>query len=626
MARSGLRLKAELIAKVSEPPSGHDSLAQVWVDTGVYHLDQEYSYLIPRDLDSIVRIGSFVIVPFNGRELSAVVTHRGPLMGQANLKTVVKSQSPIPLLNSEQISLIRVLSAKYLCHPFDLIRSIVPQRVATSEKSRNSFVDRPVPTRLARNKNSYLQLPPHRNRQVLIAAKLVELLSDGSTLALFPDVREVQAVSLELDALGVKYTRYDSSQNRSDHYSSYLDIVQGLAQLVIGTRSSVFAPLRSLANIVIYDEGSEHYYERRTPGWNAREIAITRSDIEKVSLTFVGYSPSLEICRLIEMKEVNYRKSNSRLKVNDFEQAFGELLPSQALNIVKKSLADGPVLFVAPAKGWAHAIRCSRCKTLSKCKCGGNFEIKNEKSSISCNHCGVVNQQWKCTWCENHTYSLVGRGIERHAHEIGKLLPGVVIKNSSADNPLTDQIASGAVISTASMAPVAQNGYSAVVFLEGNRINNQPDMRAQERMRELYFGHSALSCRGGNILLIQDSGNPMVTALRIWNPMPVLERELAERADLNLPPFSHSVELTMLKDEVTRFKNALLKAQDEGRLPREMRILGPIVKGESSSLVLLSTLADAESVNLLIHEFMRRRSLTKKVLPSLRIDPYSLSR
>jgi hypothetical protein len=82
----------------------------------------------------------------------------------------------------------------------------------------------------------------------------------------------------------------------------------------------------------------------------------------------------------------------------------------------------------------------------------------------------------------------------------------------------------------------------------------------------------------------------------------------------------------MLKEEVTRFKNALLKAQDDGRLPHEMRILGPIVKGESSSLVLLSTLTDAESVNLLIHEFMRRRSLTKKVLPSLRIDPYSLSR
>ena len=84
MARSGFRLKAELIAKVAEPPSGEDSLAKVWVDSGVFHLDQEYSYLIPRDLDSVITVGSMVVVPFNGRELTAVVTHRGPLVGQAN--------------------------------------------------------------------------------------------------------------------------------------------------------------------------------------------------------------------------------------------------------------------------------------------------------------------------------------------------------------------------------------------------------------------------------------------------------------------------------------------------------------------------------------------------------------
>jgi primosomal protein N' (replication factor Y) (superfamily II helicase) len=626
MARSGLRLKAELITRAAEPPSGLDSLAQLWVDTGVFHLDQEFSYLIPRDLDPIVTIGSFVIVPFNGRELTGVVTHRGPYSGQANLKTIIKTQGSISLLSIEQISLIRVLSAKYLCHPFDLIRSIVPQRLATVEKSRGSLEDKPRINRSARMKNSYLQLPPHRNREALIAAKLAELLAEGPTLAVFPNVREVKALSLELDALGVRHTLYDSSQSRSDHYSSYLDIAQGLSHLVIGTRSSVFAPVKDLAHIVIFDEGSEHFYERRTPGWNVREVAIERSHIERVSLTFIGYSPSLDICRLIEINEVEYRKSNSRLKVDDFEQTFGELLPSKALNIIKKSLVNGPVLFVAPAKGWAHAIRCSRCKTLSKCKCGGNFEIKNEKSPVSCNHCGIINQQWKCSWCDNHSYALAGRGIERHAHEIGKLLPGVVIKNSTAEKPLTEEIESGAVITTASMAPLARNGYSAVVFLEGNRRNNQPDMRAQERMRESLFGHSALVSQGGNILLIQDSGNPIVTALRMWNPMPVLERELAERADLDLPPFSHSVELTMPKEEVIRFKNALLKAQDEDRLPRGMRILGPIVKGDNSSLVLLSKLADVDSVNLLIHEFMRRRSLTKKTLPSLRIDPYSLSR
>ena len=90
MARSGLRLKAELIAKNIKPPSGNDSLAQVWVDAGVFHLDGEYSYLIPGDLDSVALVGASVTVPFNGRELNAVITRRGPLLGQSNLKSIVK--------------------------------------------------------------------------------------------------------------------------------------------------------------------------------------------------------------------------------------------------------------------------------------------------------------------------------------------------------------------------------------------------------------------------------------------------------------------------------------------------------------------------------------------------------
>ena len=626
MSRSGLRLKAELIANPTQPPVGDNFLAKVWVDTGVFHLDGEYSYLIPGNLSQEVQVGSLVKVPFNGRELIALVITRENWNGEANLKSISGVQGRVPLLTEEQIQLIKLLSVRYISHPFDLIRSIVPARIISVEKNRNT--DTPTVKKLKSKKriNTYLQLPPFRNMESLVAAKLKELLRDGPTLAIFPDVRTVSAIGRALESLDVSFTRYDSSQSRADHFSSYLDSLLGQTKLVIGTRSAVFSPLLEIANIVIYDEESEHYYEKRSPGWNARDVAFTRSSNENLSLTFIGYSPSLELCKFIQSKEVLYRKSGVRTQVFEYDQPHGELIPSKALQEVKKSLKNGPVLFIAPNKGWAHAIRCAKCKTLSKCQCGGNFEITSEKSGITCNHCQMINPQWKCAWCENQGYALVGRGMERHAHEIGKLLPGELVRSSNAESPIIDEITTGIVIATQGMAPKASNGYSAVIFLEGNRFNNQPDMRAQERMRELFFTQSALAQQFGSIVLIQDPGNPIVTALRLWNPLPILERELAEREDLNLPPFTHTVELTMPKEEITRLKNALIKSQEDGRLPAHMKILGPIVKAEKSSIVLLSKPSDSESVNLLVHEFMRRRSLAKKTLPSLRIDPYSLSR
>lgn len=629
MARNDLRLKAEVISSPAHPPSGFDSLAHVWVDSGVFHLDGAFSYLIPGDLDAAIKVGSLVIVPFNGRELSALVLSRGPWDGKGNLKSITATEGRFALVTPMQIELVKILTQKYISHPFDLIRSIVPQRVVSVEKNRSAPIEAfeiKAGDSGSLASDLYLQLPPHRARAALMAKKLQELISTGPTLALFPDVREVDAIALELEYLQVEFTRYDSSQSRGEHYSAYLDILSGSSTLIIGTRSAIFTPVQGLKNVVIYNEGSQHFYEQRSPGWSVSDVAHARATLETLQITYIGYTPSLEIMKMMKQSAISFRRASHRLSVEECEQPYGELIPSRAMASIKSSLRDGPILFITPAKGWAHAIRCTRCKTLSKCKCGGNFEIASESSSITCNHCGSLNSHWRCIWCEHSQYSLVGRGMERHSHEIGALFPGQLIRSSNADTPFQGEITEGIVISTHGLAPRAKNGYSAVIFLEGNRALNQADMRSQERMMNLYFSEGALVQEKGRVILIQDAGSSIATALRLWNPIPTLERELEERLDLALPPFAHTIELTMAKEEITRLKAALIKSRDEGRLPHEVKILGPILKGDKSSIVISSSLEGAEAVNRLIHEFMRRRSATKKILPSLRINPYSLSR
>jgi primosomal protein N' (replication factor Y) len=176
------------------------------------------------------------------------------------------------------------------------------------------------------------------------------------------------------------------------------------------------------------------------------------------------------------------------------------------------------------------------------------------------------------------------------------------------------------------MAPATQSGYSAVVFLEGNRFLSQPDMRASERVREMFFSHSALCAAGGQVILIQDEGHPIATALTTWNPTTAIHRDLEERANLKLPPYVRSALLTMEIKEITRLKTALENSRTEGRIPKNTNILGPIPAGEKSALILTVDLTNGEELITTLHEFMRRRSAAKKELPTLRIDPYSLSR
>ena len=136
----------------------------------------------------------------------------------------------------------------------------------------------------------------------------------------------------------------------------------------------------------------------------------------------------------------------------------------------------------------------------------------------------------------------------------------------------------------------------------------------------------ALPDKEAPVILIQEDGNPISTALSTWNPTVAIHHDLAERAQLSLPPYVRTATLTMEKSEVIRFKNALETAHEEGRLPLTTRILGPISKDERATLILTAAIAESESLVATLHEFMRRRSAAKKPLPTLRIDPYSLSR
>jgi primosomal protein N' len=217
------------------------------------------------------------------------------------------------------------------------------------------------------------------------------------------------------------------------------------------------------------------------------------------------------------------------------------------------------------------------------------------------------------------------RGADRHQHELGLLFPGVKSLISTSDHPVDSVIENGIVVATPGMAPASDAGYSAVVFLEGNRFLNQPDMRANERVREMYFAHASLTSPNGSILLIQDDAHIIATALTSWNPSMAIHRELEERESLALPPYVRAVKLIMDQSDIARLQAALTAAREEGRIPTETRILGPISIGEKSSLILTVPLETGEKLISTLHEFMRRRSVGKKSLPSLRIDPYSLS-
>ena len=619
------RLKAEVAPATSGPKASVLPYARVRVDTGVFHLDQLYDYQIPEKLSEVIQVGVRVQLPFGGRETEGIVVERVGVPERAGeLKSITRVLSPIPIATAQSLLLIDNVAAHFAANPWDVIRSAIPPRVASVDKN---FAHQGLLTQ-SKGKHSveFQTLAPHTQAKDQVIKLILSNYGSGSVLVIAPDEKDVDLIIQALDTDGVMALKLTAAMPREERYRNYLLAMHGEKCVVVGTRSAIFAPVNNLSAIIVHKESSHDHYEIRTPGWNSRSVALMRSKSEAIKLILTGFSPSIEVSQLIDEREVKYLNSKEAVTVKAFTPSEGALLPGRIFTEVKKALAIGPVLFIAPRKGYGNALLCAHCRNVAMCGCGGRLSVAAKSKAPSCVHCGKIFAGWKCSFCDRDKQYLAGRGIERAAEEISRAFPHFPVIISAGD-VIKDRIEHkpALVLATSGAQPQVEGGYAAVVILDGMRFFSHTDLRTQERARELFFETSSLIAQDGIVLLVIDDVHPIVSAIARWNVAPLLKRELSERAELQLPPSVFSVVLVMDESIGIQIVNGLRKALVDGRIPKSSNIYGPteISKGQVK-IVIHADKSDGKALTDVVHELQRRRSIAKKELFTLRVEPYSL--
>ena len=619
------RLKAEVAPAPSGPIASVLPYARVRVDTGVFHLDQLYDYQIPEKLTALIQVGVRVQLPFGNRETEGIVVERVAQPERAGeLKSITKVLSVAPVATVQSLHVIDLISQHYACNPWDLIRSAIPPRVASVDKSiQGVIVDS---SKSSKRTIEFQTLAPFNQAHNQVVQLVQENQGTGSILIVAPDEKDVDLIIGALSTIGLSSLKLTAAMPREERYRNFLEAMRRSISIVVGTRSAIFAPVNNLTTVIIHKESSLDHYEVRSPGWNTRTVALIRSEVESFKLVLTGFSPSIEVSQLIDEREIKYLNAKESVTVKAFTPSEGALLPGRIFTDVKKALITGPVLFIAPRKGYGNALLCAHCRNVAACECGGRLSVSAKGKAPSCVHCGNSFPAWKCTFCNRDKQYLAGRGIERAAEEISRAFPNfpVVI---SAGEVIKDRIEAkpALVLATPGAQPQVEGGYAAVVILEGLRFFAHTDLRTQERARELFLETSSLISPEGSVLLVIDDSHPIVSAIARWNIAPLLKRELSERLELKLPPSVFSVVLVMDQAISMQIANGLKKAAAEGRIPPSSCIYGPteISKGQVK-IVIHADKKDASALTDSMHELQRRRSIAKKELFTLRVEPYSL--
>ena len=590
-------------------------IARVLPMLSVPHLDREFDYLVTAEQSEQAQPGVRVRVRFHGRLVDAFIWERRADTDHAGrLGRLERVVSPEPVLTAEIRRLVEAVAARYAGSRADVLRLAVPPRHARVEREAAQHgselrVDPVDPTGWQRYQaggaflaavgegkaaRAVWQVLPGDSWADRLAEAAVTAVRAGRTaLAIVPDQRDVDAL------LAAALARVDQTAvvalsaglGPANRYRRWLSVLRGGARLVIGTRSSVFAPMPDLGLVMVFDDGDDSLAEPRAPYPHAREVAMLRAHLSGCAALIGGYArtaeaqalvgsgwahdvlasrPVVRECapRVIALDDTGYAEQRDAA-------ARTARLPTVALQAARAALTVGaPVLIQVPRRGYVPSLACGRCRTIARCRhCTGPLSLPERGQAAVCRWCGRSDPALRCARCGSESVRAVVIGARRTAEELGRAFPGVPVVTSAGDTIVAHAPDGPAlVIATPGAEPAAVDGYGAALLLDSWALLGRQDLRAAEDTLRRWMAASALvrpRAAGGVVTVIAESSIPTVQALVRWDPVGHADAELTARAEVGLPPAVHMAAIDGDADSVT----ALL---DVVRLPAGAEVLGPV--------------------------------------------------
>ncbi|GAA3802611.1 primosomal protein N' [Streptomyces chiangmaiensis] len=604
-------------------PAKELPVARVLVDKGVLHLDRYFDYAVPEELDAVAQPGVRVRVRFGagGRTVREGRREGGGLIDGFLVERVAESDytgplaalaqvvSPEPVLSPELLGLARAVADRYAGSLADVLQLAVPPRHARAEATPMGAPPAPPPapdpgswrrygrgTDFLRSLASgdapravWTALPGPQWAEEIARAVQATLASGRGALVVVPAGRPAARVDAALRALmgDGRHALLTADAGQERRYREWLAVRRGAVRAVVGTRAAMFAPVRDLGLVVVWDDGDAGHSDDNAPFPHVREVLELRASRDKCGFLLGSWSCTVEAAQLVESgwaaplvadREQVRAAAPLVRTVGDGDLARDEAaraarLPTLAWEVVRDGLRHGPVLVQVPRRGYVPRMACAQCRAPARCRhCAGPLSAQ-DAGELRCGWCGRQETDWHCPECGGFRLRARIVGARRTAEELGRAFPAVAVRTSGREQVLDTVPGTPAlVVSTPGAEPVAEGGYAAALLLDGWAMLGRPDLRAGEDALRRWIGASALvrpQPAGGRVVVVAEPTLRPVQALVRWDPVGHAVRELAERAELGFPPVSRMAAVSGPADAVTGF---LVGA----RLPPDAEVLGPV--------------------------------------------------
>lgn len=372
-----------------------------------------------------------------------------------------------------------------------------------------------------------------------------------------------------------------SGLNDSERLQNWLCASQGHADVVIGTRSSIMAPLPRLGLIIIDEEHDGSLKQQDGFRYHARDLALMRARARKCPVVLGTATPSFETLNNVQtgrFDEVTLTRRAGEsipptLSLLDIRRRkLVEGMSDRLLHAIGEHLENqGQALVFINRRGFAPTLLCHDCGAAADCqRCDAHMTVHAQSRRLRCHHCGAERALPSvCESCGSAELDRIGHGTERIADALQEHFPDVNVTRIDRDSTRRkgalemqlDKATRGEARILVGTQMLAKGHHfphlTLVCILDADRGLFGTDFRSLEHMAQLIVqvaGRAGRERRQGAVLIqTRHPDNPMLQTLVKEGYADFADVAMADRRLAGLPPFSY---MALLRAEASQAQQA----------------------------------------------------------------------
>lgn len=407
---------------------------------------------------------------------------------------------------------------------------------------------------------------------------IAEVLNQGKTaIMLVPEISLTpQMVQRFKSRFGEHVAVMHSGLSQGEKYDEWRKIERGEAEVVVGARSAIFAPIENIGVIIIDEEHEASYKQEETPRYHARDLAIWRSEYHHCPVVLGSATPSLEsraraqknvYQRLRLTQRANQAATLPTIDVVDMRQevengnvsSFSMSLQEKLQERLEKN--EQSVLLLN-RRGYSSFVMCRDCGYVLPCpNCDISLTLHMDSKTMKCHYCGHEERiPYRCPNCGQDKIRYYGTGTQKVEEELQTLLPDSRIlrmdvdttRRKGAHEKILRTFGEGQANILLGTQMIAKGldfpNVTLVGVLNADTALNLPDFRSSERTFQLLTqvsGRAGRAEKPGEVII--QSFNPDHYAIQLakaqdYEDFYTKEMYIRHRGDY--PPYYFTVQIT----------------------------------------------------------------------------------